>query len=67
MNAHLKSALITFVATFFTTLGSLVLVVDLSNIDKSVIASIVISAINTALRASIKVAVTPTVGENDTK
>ena len=65
MNAHLKSALLTFVATFFTTLGSLVLVIDLSNIDKSVIASIVISAINVAIRATIKEVVTPTINTDN--
>ena len=59
MNEHIKSALLTFISTFFTTLGSLALVVDVSHIDRSVIASIVISAINTAIRATIKVAVTP--------
>lgn len=67
MNEHIKSALLTFVATFFTTLGSLVLVVDLSNIDKSVIASIVISAINVAIRATIKEVITPKVTTEDTK
>ena len=51
---HLVSWLITFVATFATAFASSITMVDPSHITQTTIVSIVISAINVAIRASLK-------------
>lgn len=46
LKLRLVSALNTFVSTFLVTLGSLLIAVDLENLDKATLISLLISAVN---------------------
>jgi len=55
MKEHIISAIITFISTFLTTLGTLALTMDITQLNKSTIFALVISAFNVAIRAGMKV------------
>lgn len=59
MKDHIISALVTFVSTFLTTFGALILTIDTAHIDRGAIMALVISAVNTAIRSTIKVTLVP--------
>ncbi len=54
MKEHIISAIVTFVSTFLTTFGALILTIDVNHIDRGAIMAIIISAINVAIRLTIK-------------
>lgn len=58
MKDHIISAIITFISTFLTTFGALFITVDVAHLDKSVIFALILSAVNTAIRSTIKVTFT---------